>query len=359
MLERLSLHGFTASARRFALPLMAALLIALLLAGCGGGASTDADADSDSGDDAPAEETAAKPAPLRIGTLTTEDALPLWVAEAEATDSDGVDFLGDAGLTDFEIVTFQAAQERDAALAAGEIDAFMGDLLAAANFESGGVPVTVATVMLGATAEEGRFGIVAAPGSDVTELTQLAGVPVGTSSATIQEYILDGLMRQAGVSADQVTKEEVKKVPVRFELVMKGQLKAAALPEPFLSLAEVQGATLVADDTTGENISQTVLVFSDEYLEEEGGTEAMEAVLQVWDEAAALVNEDPDSWRDLLVEKARLPEPIADTYEISTYPESQLPTREQIDAVLEWMDAKGLLKEPVTYDDLVQSASES
>jgi NitT/TauT family transport system substrate-binding protein len=278
--------------------------------------------------------------------LTTEDALPLWAAEE-------LGLFDAAGLRSVEIVTFQAAQERDAAFAAGEIDAFMGDIIAAAQLEAGGSPVTIATVMLGATPAEGRFGIVAAPGTDYADLSALAGVPVGTSSGTIQEYVLDGLMRQAGVPADQVVKEEVKKVPVRFDLLMQGQLEAAALPEPLLTLAEAQGAKLLADDTTGENLSQTILGFSDEYLAEPGGIETMTKLLEVWDQAVAKVNEDPDAWRATLVEQARLPEPIKDTYAISTYPTNDVPDAEQIDAVLAWMGGRGLLQKPVTFEDLV------
>jgi NitT/TauT family transport system substrate-binding protein len=284
---------------------------------------------------------------VRIGTLPTEDSLPLWVAEEEG-------LFEKAGLPKVEITVFQAAQERDAAMASGAIDAFMGDIIAAANLEAGGTPVTIATVMLGATPAEGRFGI-AAPktwtgGTGAEGLAQLAGVPVGTSSATIQEYVLDRLMESAGVPADQIKVEEVKKVPVRFELLMQGKLNAAALPEPFLSLAELEGAKLIADDTTGENISQTVLLFTDEYLSKMGGLESEQAVLKAWDEAVALVNADPDAYRELLVEKARLPEPLKDTYKINTYPTAQLPTQAQVDAVLTWMRGKGYLKADADVD---------
>lgn len=300
--------------------------------------------------DEPAEETPASTeaelTPLVIGTLTTEDAVPLWAAEE-------LGLFDDAGLPSVEIVTFQAAAERDAAFAAGEIDGFMGDIIAAANLEAAGIPVTIGTVMLGSTPAEGRFGVVAAPGSAYNDLTALADVPVGTSSATIQEYVLDGLMRQAGVAQENVAIEQVDKVPVRFDLLMNGQLEAAALPEPLLSLAESKGATLLADDTTGENLSQTVLVFSDEYLSEPGGIETLTVLLDVWDQAVAEVNADPDAWRDLLVEKARLPEELRDTYAVNTYPEHQVPTEDQVDAVLTWMTDKGLLTETLAYEELV------
>jgi NitT/TauT family transport system substrate-binding protein len=284
------------------------------------------------------------PAKVRIGTLTTEDALPLWVAERDG-------LFKKAGL-DVAITVFQSAQERDAALTAGAIDGFMGDMIAAAALRAGGVPVKVTTIMLGATSKEGRFGIVAAPGSKITTLEQLVGVPVGTSSGTIQEYVLDGLMGQAGIPLDQVKKEEVKKVPVRFELLMSGKLQAAALPEPFLSLAVKQGAVLIADDTEGVNLTQTVLVFSEKYLGETAGAAAVEKLLGVWDEAVAIVNKDPGAFRALLVEKARIPKPLESTYAVNTYPKHQLPTQEQVSDVLDWMQGAGLLTKDVTYADL-------
>lgn len=319
--------------RAIAIALLATLLVGLL-PGCA---------------NEPAEEPVAgepvAPAPVRIGVLPTEDSLPLWVAAEEG-------LFEEAGL-DVEFVNFQAAQERDAAFAAGEIDAFMGDIIASALLEQGGSGVTIATVMLGMTPAQGRFGIVAAPDSGFQDITALAGVPVGTSSGTIQEYVLDGLMRQAGVPEEQVIKEEVKKVPVRFDLLMNGQLKAAALPEPFLTLAETQGALLLADDTAGENLSQTVLGFSDEYLVSEGGIEAMTALLEVWDEAVALVNADPDAYRGTLVEQAKLPEPIKDSYTINTYPEHSAATKDQVAPVLQWMSDEGLLEGDLLYEDLV------
>jgi NitT/TauT family transport system substrate-binding protein len=199
--------------------------------------------------------TPAASAVIRIGTLPTEDSLPLWVAERDG-------LFAKAGV-DVTITVFASALERDAALTAGAIDAEMGDLIATAALREGGVPAKVVTVMLGATAKEGRFGIAVKPGSKVTGLMQLANVPVGTSSATIQEYVLDKLMAAAGVPAAQIKTVEIKKVPVRFEQLMSGGIAAAALPEPFLSLAEKSGAKVIADDTTGANISQTVLIFSE------------------------------------------------------------------------------------------------
>lgn len=316
------------------------LLLALSLVAC----STPA-APSGSGTGTTSAPT---PTAIRIGTLPTEDSLPLWVAERDG-------LFTKAGLS-VTITSFQSAQERDAALAAGAIDGFMGDMIAASLLRAGGVPVKVTTVMLGATAKEGRFGIAVKPGSKVTDLKGLANVPVGTSSATIQEFVLDELMAAAGVPAASVKKEEVKAVPVRFDLLMSGKLAAAALPEPFLSLAAKTGAKIVADDTTGANISQTVLVFSEKYLGDATNASAVKKLLGVWDTAVGTINAAPDSFRTLLVDKARLPAPLKDSYAVNTYPTAQLPTAEEVKRVTDWMTGKGLLKVPVTYADLTWNA---
>jgi NitT/TauT family transport system substrate-binding protein len=160
-------------------------------------------------------------------------------------------------------------------------------------------------------------------------------------------------MTESGVPTSAVKVEEVKKVPVRFQLLMSGKLKAAALPEPFLSLAEQGGAIVVADDTqAGTNLSQTVLAFSRAYWDKPGAPETIAGVLRAWDSAAADVNESPDSYRALLVEKAKLPKSLESSYKVNKYPAHELPAGADIQAVLTWMGVKGYLKGHVTSDQL-------
>ena len=59
---------------------------------------------------------------------------------------------------------------------------------------------------------------------------------------------------------------------------------------------------------------------------------------------------DPEGFRDLLVEKANLPGVVADTYPISSYPEAELPTKDMVDPVLDWMKGKEYLQADVAYD---------
>lgn len=325
-------------------PLALVLAVALLLASLAGCAPKAASTTSAEATTTPKP---LEPAEIRLGNLPTEDILPLWVAQKEGLfEKNGIKVT---------IVPFQSAQERDAAYAANAIDGFMGDMIATSELTNAGYKTRIASLCLGSTPAEGRFAILARPNSSADKPKDLAGVAIGTSSGTIQEYVLDKLMEQGGVAADQVKKEEVKKVPVRFQLLMNNELKAAALPEPFVSLAIKQGAHLVAADTQGQNISQTVLSFSQNYLAKPEGAEAVKRLLVAWDEGAKLVNAKPNAYRDLLVEKARLPKPVASSYAIQRYPMHQLPQQPEVDAVLAWMTSKSLLGSGSTlaYSDLV------
>ncbi len=278
---------------------------------------------------------------MRIGTLQTEDSLPFWVAEH-------LELYAEAGV-EVEIITFQSAQELSTAFTADEIDGAMTDAQVSATLAASGMPMNLAWVTLGATPEQGRFGIMTSPESGIESLTDLAGVPIGVGSNTVPEYVMDCLMLEAGVPADQIVGEEIRRLSVRYESMANNQVAAAALPGSLLALGEANGMIVLADDTEGDNISQSVFAVSQAWIDG-GGSEALDAVREAWDAAVTQINEDSESFRELLVEKASLSEVVADTYPISTYPEAALPTSEMVDPVLAWMEEKGYLGESVTYD---------
>ncbi len=186
--------------------------------------------------------------------------------------------------------------------------------------------------------------------SAVTSLTDLAGREIGVGSNTILEYVMDKLMLEAGVPADQIVKAELQKLPVRYEAMASGQVAAAALPASLLALGEANGFTCVADDTAGENISQSVMIAREKWLDGEGGQAALDALKDVWDDATERIDAAPEDYRALLVEKASLADSIAGTYPISTYPTAQLPSEQMVADMLSWMEEKGYLSEPLSYD---------
>lgn len=304
---------------------------AYVLGGCSGGAS------SGSADPTGAESSVQA---IRVGTLATEDILPVWVAQAE-------DLFADEGLT-AEVTVFQSATELIAGFASGSVDFAMTDPMVAASMYASGVDLSAEWVTLGETADQGRFGIMTSAGSGYTSLEQLAGVPIGVGSNTILEYVMDRLMLDAGVPADQIVSEELQKLPVRYQAMVSGEVAAAALPASLLALGEAQGCVLIADDTQGDNISQSIMIAAGRMLGTDDGRVA--GFRAAWDAAAQMINADGEKYRDVLVANANLPEEVAATYPISTYPLAARPTSGMVDPILSWMTEKGYLDAPLSYD---------
>ena len=275
----------------------------------------------------------------------------MWVAEQEG-------LFEDAGVN-AEIVVFDSAQGLSAALTAGEVDIAMTDPMRAVKLCESGTDLSLEWITLGATSEQGRFGVLTSADSGITSLADLANGTkvVGLAANTVPEYVFEQLCVQQGIDPASIPVSEVASLPDRYGLVAAGQLDAAALPASMLALGEASGMVLLADDTTGENVSQSVMVVRDAYNTGEG-VKTLAAVREVWDEAASQINADPEKYRVLLVEKANLNEQVAASYVICEYPmartaqgEPAYPPAELIEPVLSWMSAKGYVTKNVSYDE--------
>lgn len=307
--------------------LMVALVLAIAFTGCSSTKPTE-----------PTDGTSTQATPLKIGTLSTDDLFPLWVAEQEG-------YLTDAGL-DVEIITFQSAQEQIAAMTSGSIDAMMTDMLVTAQLTAGGTPLKVVNRIAPA-----RIGVVSGPGTNITTLEQLANVPIGASSPTIVEFIADKSLLAAGVSASEIKYESIPKVPVRFEMLMSGKVKAAGLPWSFCGLAASKGGTILVSEKDAGQLTSTVLAVSEKWLANNDADATVATLLTEWDKGVDLVNADPQKYLPLLVEKANLPAEAAANYPVATYEKAQMPDPAQVTDIMDWMVAKGYLKAAISYED--------
>ncbi len=316
------------------------LTLSFLLTGCGGGTASGQDADQ--GSQSGSEATPQSSRSFVIGTMVTEDILPMWVAEAEG-------IFAEYGI-DASVQTFQSAQELSTAIVAGSVDIAMTDIMVSATLTAAGTPVIMEWITLGATPQQGRFGIMASPESGIKTLKDLAGVPIGVGSCTVPEYVMDKLLEGAGVSGADIVGEEIKKVPVRYEMMTSNQVAAAALPGSLLALGEATGMVLIADDSTGRNLSQSVMIVRQDFAATGEGISTVETLAACWDEAVKRINANPESYRSLLVEKAQLPDPVKEHYPISEYPLVQKPTEAMVNPILDWMLEKGYLSSKLIYD---------
>lgn len=282
---------------------------------------------------------------VHIGTMPTEDALPFWVAETDGISADGVTI---------QVVTFDSAQALSAAIASGDVEMAMTDIMRAAKLTESGTGVDMEWVALGQSADEGVFGVMAAADAPYDNLEGLAqyvnngnptGMAVGIGANTVPEYVFDKLCEQAGIDPSTIPTEEVASLPERYNLMANEHLLAAALPQSMLVFGEANGMKLLAQDSTGENISQSVIVANSAWAAE--NESLIMDVASVWDKAATAIQDDPEKYRDLLSQKANLNSDIAKTYPISHYPQAIVdgalnhPSDSIVAPVLEWMVQKG------------------
>jgi len=278
---------------------------------------------------------------IKIGILPIEDALPIVVAEQEG-------IFSKHGLN-VEIIKFQSALERDSALTANELHAVITDPVAVILLGEAGYNMKIVSLCLGKTPEEGVFAILASPNSSISSVKDLEGGKIAISSNTIIEYVTDSLLKEYNVNAEKI---EVKKIPIRMQMLLDDKVEAATLPEPLASLAVHKGAKLIVSDAMlNKSISQTVIAFREDFIRE--NPQAIEKFLQAYKEAVEKINSQPSKYRSLFIEIARVPEPIANSYPMPTYPEPEPLGKENFLSVYEWAKNKGLIKKEISYEDII------
>jgi NitT/TauT family transport system substrate-binding protein len=282
---------------------------------------------------------------LKLGMLPIEDNFPFFVAEQEG-------IFQRHGLS-VELVLFSSARDRDMAFQAGQIDGETADPVAVALLRKSGVRAKIISLTMGATPQEGRFAVLAAPKSRIKKAGDLVGSILAISENTIIEYVADQLLLASGVNPQDVKKLPVPDMLQRLQLLVNGQVDAAVLPDPLATLAEKQGAKVILDDTkTKENLSPVVLVFREEIIRSRQSDLAR--LLAAYQEAAAKVTADPRAYRELFVSRIRVPEPLKETYLAPKYSSPRLPEPQDLERMVNWMVSKGLLSEPYQYEDLVE-----
>ena len=280
---------------------------------------------------------------MKVGAMPDEATLPYYVAEREGI------FL-EHGL-DVEVVPFMSAMERDSAFIAAEIDAEENDPVGALVLRNAGYNARIVSHEMHETPEKMRFAIIASPNSGITSVEDLEGKQIAISSNTVIEWITDNLL--GDVTASKI---EEKKVPIRMQMLLEDKYEAATLADPLASYAIYKGATLVISDSEfDKRIGYTVIVFRGKFIEEH--PERVAQFLAAYNEAVERINANPENYRALLVEIANVPEEIADSYQMGTYMKAAPYPRDNFDAVLTWMQSKGLATQEILYEDVIYESA--
>ena len=280
---------------------------------------------------------------LRMAVLPIPDVLPIYVAEANG-------YFAEEGIV-VEALPVGSAVERDQLMQAGRIDGMINEVGGAALFNRDRVQMKIVSYARVPIDEAPLFRILAAPGSEVASVSDLAGIPVAVSKNTVIEYITGRLMASEGVAVQDIKFASVPVLPERMQLLLAGQIKAATLPDPLAFAAMQAGAVEVTNDLKVAGLSASVISFSVAAADEKHA--AIEKFMRAWDRAAADLNENPDKYRELMLARIRVPKNVQQTFRIPPFPRGQVPSELQWDDVQQWLLEKKLLEEEVSYQDSV------
>lgn len=279
---------------------------------------------------------------VKIGVLPIEDNLPFYVAEQDG--------LFETAGVKVELVPFTSAQERDAALQAGQVDGEVADMVAVGLIKKAGTDIKIAAIGMGATPKEGRFAILSAPHSNIKRVQDLKNIEIGVSENSIIDYVTDQILSDAKLTPAEIKKMPIPNMPVRKDMLLAGKIQAACLPDPLAALAVSQGAHPVADDTY-RSISQTVLLFRSDSIQ--SNLAGIKAAVKVYQDAGQTLTKEPEKYRNLVIEKAKIPDPLKSSYPVPTFSPLRLPTEAEVGNVMQWMVNKKLLPNPYPYQELV------
>jgi len=107
------------------------------------------------------------------------------------------------------------------------------------------------------------------------------------------------------------------------------------------------------DDSIHPEYSQGVIAFRRDVVVE--SPQVVERFLTAWDAAVDALRTNPDDYRDLLIEKGRVPESIQATYEVPMFPIRDTTSPEEWQDVVDWLLEKGLIETPLPYDGSINT----
>jgi len=284
-----------------------------------------------------------EPVQIKIAALPVLDTLPMYVA-----DSSGLFSKHGVEVT---LIPVGSAPKRDELVNSGQVDGMINEIVSTVFYNRDEARVQIVRYARTATPESAIFRILSSGNSEITQIGDLKGVQIGVSQGTVIEYLTDRLLQAEGFSPDEIRVIAVPDIGQRMALLGSGELSAAMLPDPLASLVIQQGATLVIEDSTHPEYSHSVYTFRKAFIDE--NPEAIREFLAAIEEAVELINTNPDNYNNLLYERGLVPEPLVGKFSVPIFVTAGIPTQDQWDDVIDWINEKDLGAGNSSYDSSV------
>lgn len=260
--------------RRSATGAVAALLMALALAGCGGGGGTSGPADVSAG---------SIPDKPEAGTFTM--GIEPWLGYGAWWIAQDKGMFADQGMN-VKITNFEEDAQINTALASGKIDAANIATHTAMKMIQSGIPITA--VLLEDQSE--KADAIMAKDS-ITSIKQLKGQKVAYEEGTTSDILLNYALKQ-----NQMSRDDIQKVPMPAANVgaalLAGKVDVGVTYEPYLSQIKAKGGYHYLF-TAGEDpgLVSDVLVVRNDVIKDKPGQ--VLAMIKTWAQASQYLADNP------------------------------------------------------------------
>jgi NitT/TauT family transport system substrate-binding protein len=189
------------------------------------------------------------------------------------------------------------------------------------------------------------FAIVTAPGSDLYEPEALKDKPVAVSPFNGSHFTTVKLL-ESFIRFENIQTVNAGTMRERLEALIRGEVAAASVMEPWISVAQKQGFRIVMESHSTRS----------EAAGDELDGPTLAAMFRAEARAADLLNEDPRPYLHYLVEEAEgliEPSDICPWRILNAHPVPY--TRERFQDTYEWTVSRGLVEPGATYETAVDN----
>jgi len=261
-------------------------------------------------------------------------------------------FCEDAGV-ELDITSSSGGATVIPQLVSGDLDVAGSNVVSVLIAASEGLPLRM---IAGGTStseepEQDFSALMVAPDSTVTDISQLEGQRVAVNTLrNINDIVLGSMLEEAGLSYDSVDFVELP-FPDMAAAVKGGEVAAALLIEPFVTLAEDGGLKIIGRPYTAARPGLQIgtYVVSEQFAQE--NPDDVEAFQECVQATADSIREDPGAFRAALPEIGDLAPELAEKVRINVWQGGS--DEESLEIVQELMVEYGLIEEPVDLDEVV------
>ena len=273
------------------------------------------------------EDKASEKLTLKVGVMPAVDSAPIFLAAEKG-------YFDELGI-DVEVQIYNNAMNRQSALQSGELDGAMTDVIALVNNVENGFDIKITT------STDGVFPFLINKDYDGSK-----DVTVGMMEVSVSNYLAD-----ISLEGYNVEKIYINEIPARLEMVGKGALDMAVIPEPMASKGEMNGLIKKVIENTDE-FSPDIMVFTSSAIAEK--EEAIKKFHKAYNKAVEVINKDNSLARDILISKLELGAEIKDNIILPTYNKARVPSEAYLKGIMEWNEKVLGKKVSLEYTSLVE-----